>query len=83
MANTPGAIGYVGLGYVKSEVKAVTVDGVVASVKTVLNNTYPLTRPLFMYTKGSPKGLAKAFIEFILSDEGQKLVSEEGFVALK
>ncbi|MDD5004899.1 MAG: phosphate ABC transporter substrate-binding protein [Candidatus Omnitrophica bacterium] len=83
VSRTPGAIGYVGLGYVSSSVKAVDVDGVKASKETVLTGTYSIGRPLFMYTNGVPKGLAKQFIDYILSPEGQKLVEEEGFVGLR
>jgi phosphate transport system substrate-binding protein len=83
VSRTPGAIGYVGLGYLSSSVKAVDVDGVKASKETVLSNKYPIGRPLFMYTNGAPKGLAKQYIDYILSPEGQKLVEEEGFVGLK
>lgn len=83
VSRTPCGIGYVGLGYVTSAVKAVDVDGVKASKETVLSNKYPIGRPLFMYTNGAPKGLAKEFIDYILSPEGQKLVEEEGFVGLK
>ena len=66
-----------------SEVKALTIDGVVPSVETVLKGTYPISRPLFMYTNGKPKGLAKDFIDFVLSEEGQRIVKEQGFVPLK
>lgn len=83
VAQTPDAIGYVGLGYVTSSVKALDVDGVKASRETVLNGRYPISRPLFMYTNGQPKGLTKEFIDFIMSAEGQKIVEEEGFVGLK
>ena len=83
VAGTPGAIGYVGLGFISSSVKALELDGVMPSRETVISGTYPVTRPLFMYTNGKPKGLVKGFIDFILSDEGQKLVEEEGFVGLK
>jgi len=80
---TRGAIGYVGLGYLSSEVKALVVDGVEPSVETVLSGTYPISRPLFMYTNGKPKGLAKDFIDFVLSEGGQKIVGKQGFVSLK
>ncbi|MFA5157365.1 MAG: PstS family phosphate ABC transporter substrate-binding protein [Candidatus Omnitrophota bacterium] len=83
VSRTTGAIGYIGLGYVTSAVKALVVDGVEASKKTVLTGEYPVGRPLFMYTNGAPKGLIKEFIDFILSQEGQKLAEEEGFVGLK
>jgi phosphate transport system substrate-binding protein len=82
VARTPDAIGYVGLGFLSSSVKALELDGVVPSKETVLNNKYSIGRPLFMYTNGKPKGLAKDFIDFIKSPEGQTLVDEEGFVSL-
>jgi len=83
VARTPGGIGYVGLGFLSSGVKALKIDGVIPSKETVLNNKYPIGRPLFMYTNGAPKGLAKELIVFIKSPEGQKLVEEDGFVPLK
>ena len=79
---TPGAIGYVGLAYL-SGAKVVKLDGVAASRETVLSKQYKLSRPLFMYTNGKPKGLAKEYIDFILSAAGQKLVDEEGFVSIQ
>ncbi|MCK9431842.1 MAG: phosphate ABC transporter substrate-binding protein [Candidatus Omnitrophica bacterium] len=83
IASTPGAIGYVGLGFISPSVKAVEIDGVMPSKETVVSGKYPITRPLFMYTNGKPKGAVKEFIDFILSDEGQKIVEEEGFVGLR
>jgi phosphate transport system substrate-binding protein len=83
VAKTPGAIGYVGLGYISPQVKALVLDGVMPSNETVLSNKYKLSRPLFMYTNGSPKGVVKDFLDFVLSEEGQKLVKEAGFVGLK
>jgi phosphate transport system substrate-binding protein len=83
VAKTPGAIGYVGLGYLSSQVKALALNGVMPSKETVLNNKYSLARPLFMYTNGAPQGVVKDFLDFVLSEEGQKLVGEAGFVGLK
>jgi len=83
VSKTPGAIGYVGLGYITPQVKALTLDGVIPSRETVLNNKYKLARPLFMYTNGAPQGVVKDFLDFVLSEEGQKLVEETGFVGLK
>ncbi|HQC62295.1 MAG TPA: phosphate ABC transporter substrate-binding protein [Candidatus Marinimicrobia bacterium] len=80
---TPGAIGYVGIGYISSKVKAVTVENVTCTKKNILTKTYPLSRPLFMYTNGKPKGVVKDFIDFILSEEGQELVETAGYVGLK
>lgn len=82
VAQTPGAIGYVGLAYIGSGVKAVELDGVAPSKSTVVSKKYPLSRPLFMYTNGKPKGAVKEFIDFVLSPKGQKLVDEEGYVSL-
>jgi len=82
VAGTPGAIGYVGLGFLSSAVKAIEINGVVPSRETVISGKYPVTRPLFMYTNGKPQGLVKEYIDFILSDEGQKLVEEDGFVGV-
>jgi phosphate transport system substrate-binding protein len=76
------AIGYVGLGYLNKNVKALTVNGVKASVETCISKEYPVSRPLYMYTDGEPKGEAAGFIKFILSPAGQALVGKEGFVPL-
>ncbi|MCL2335662.1 MAG: phosphate ABC transporter substrate-binding protein [Endomicrobia bacterium] len=83
VAKTPGAIGYAGIGYLSSSIKALTIEGITPTAETVLNGKYAYSRPLFMYTNGDPKGEAKKFIDFVLSKDGQKIVQEEGFVALK
>lgn len=84
VTQTPGAIGYVGLGYVDESVKALNVktdgDEVEPTIENVINGSYPISRSLFMLVKGEPTGLAKDFIDFVLSDEGQAIVKEEGFV---
>jgi phosphate transport system substrate-binding protein len=77
------AIGYIGLGYLNRSVKGVSVNGIQASVQTVLAKTYPIARPLYMYTDGQPKGEAAGFIRFVLSPAGQKLVEKEGFVPVQ
>lgn len=86
VTQTPGAIGYVGLGYIDSGSKAVplVVNGepVMPSIANVLNKKYPLSRPLIMITQGAPAGLAKEYLDFLLSPSGQKIVAEEGFVPL-
>ncbi|MFA5410813.1 MAG: phosphate ABC transporter substrate-binding protein [Candidatus Omnitrophota bacterium] len=83
VARTPAAIGYVGLGYVSSSVKALEIDGVMPSKETVLSGKYPVTRPLFMYTNGQPQGAIKEFMDFVKSEQGQRIAEEEGFVGLK
>jgi phosphate transport system substrate-binding protein len=83
VAKTPGAIGYIGLGYLSEEVKALVIDGVEASQKTVVSGEYKLSRPLFMYTNGNPQGLVKKFIDFVLSLSGQRIVEDVGYVPLR
>ena len=83
VGTTPGAIGYVGHGYLTKKVKDLTVDEVKCTKETILSGKYGLSRPLFMYTNGKPSGDIKKFIDFVLGKEGQKIVEEEGFVGLK
>jgi phosphate transport system substrate-binding protein len=83
VARTPAAIGYIGLGYVTNEVKALEINGVKPSKETVLMGTYPFSRPLFMYTNGKPQGVVRDFIDFVKSSEGQKIAEEQGYVALR
>jgi len=84
----PNAIGYDGLGYVTPDQKMIAVardpNGpyVLPSVETVNDDSYPISRPLYMYTAGQPTGAIKAYLDWILS-EGQTVVSELGFVPLK
>lgn len=83
VSQTPGAIGYIGFGYMSTKVKAVDVDNATCTRENVLDGKYTLSRPLFMYTNGTPSGSVKKFLDFVLSSEGQRLVEEEGFVGLK
>jgi phosphate transport system substrate-binding protein len=76
------ALGYIGLGYLDKTVKALTVNGIQASEKTALSKAYPVSRFLYMYTNGEPKGETAKFIKFVLSPAGQALVKKEGFVPL-
>lgn len=84
ISQTPGAIGYISMGYVDDSVKAlnIAVDGSVIepTVANVLSGNYPIARNLYMLTMGEPTGLAADYIDFILSDAGQDIVSEEGYV---
>ncbi|MBU2551499.1 MAG: phosphate ABC transporter substrate-binding protein [Proteobacteria bacterium] len=82
VAGNKYAIGYVGLGYVKSSIKPLTVNGVMAGVATAKDKSYPISRALFMITNGEPKGASKDFLSFVMGAEGQKIVAEEGFIPL-
>jgi phosphate transport system substrate-binding protein len=83
VSKNPNAIGYIGVGYLDKSVKALSVNGVVGSKETTLNKTFPVSRPLYMYTPVQPAGDVKNLLDYVLSDKGQKLVEEEGFVPLK
>ena len=82
VSNNKYAIGYLGMGYVKKGVKALEVDGVVATPESALSKQYPFSRELYMYTNGEPTGETAKFIAFLKSPEGQKMVAKEGFVPL-
>lgn len=85
----PNTIGYDGLGYVTSGQKTIAVAEtpgkpfVEPSIQTVNEGLYPIARPLYMYTNGEPTGAIKAYLDWILTDEGQALVREVGFVPLR
>lgn len=88
VARNPNAIFYPGLGYVTEEVKPLAIkqtadsEGVLPSVATALDGTYPIARPLLYYTNGEPTGTIKSFIDYCLSPEGQERVTEVGYVPL-
>jgi phosphate transport system substrate-binding protein len=83
VAKNKNAIGYIGLGYVNDSVKVLTVDRIMGSEETTLNGTFPISRPLFMFTAGWPKLDTLNFINFVIHPQkGQKLVREVGFVPL-
>jgi len=83
VAGNEGAIGYVGVGYMSDKLKVIQVAGVAASVATVLDGTYPISRPLYMISDGALADLKKAYVEWILSPAGQKVVEEQGFVPVE
>jgi len=85
----PNAIGYDGLGYVTSDMKTLAVaeaDGgpyVLPTIATVDDKSYPIARDLYMYTRGQPAGQVKAYMDWVLSPEAQKIVAQLGFVPVK
>jgi phosphate transport system substrate-binding protein len=83
VASNKYAVGYVGIGYLNKNLKALTVGGIPASAATAKDKTYPVARGLYMYTNGEPQGQVKAFLDFVLSAEGQKIAQAEGFVPVK
>jgi phosphate transport system substrate-binding protein len=81
---TAGAIGYVGLGFLDRNVKAIKVNGVSPTKQTIAQGTFPVSRPLFLFTNGYPKlgSLIHAFCIFYLSEEGQEIIEAKGFVPM-
>lgn len=82
VAGDPNAIGFISLGLVNDQVKALALDGVEAIGENIINGTYTLARPFLFVTKDEPTGLTKDFIDFVLSSEGQKLLSDEGLIPI-
>jgi phosphate transport system substrate-binding protein len=89
VSQTKGAIGYVGLAYLNKNVKAVSVsyDGgktfAEPTVANAKNDSYPIVRPLYYYYIATSESKVKSFIDYVLSDKGQKIVSEIGFITVK
>ncbi len=89
IGRTPCAIGYSGMGYATSHVKmlevATTSDApyYAPTLENVMAKTYPIARPLYMYSLGEPTGAIKTYLDWILSAEGQKIVEKLGFVPLE
>jgi phosphate transport system substrate-binding protein len=86
---TPCAIGYSGLAYATDHVKTVCIatDGADAcvspSVATASDRSYPIARPLFMYTNGEPQGAIKEYLDWILSDAGQCILKNKGYAPVR
>jgi len=84
VAGNEAAIGYLGMGYLSDRTKALRIgkdkEFYPPDMKDVLRKTYPLSRPLFLYTDGEPQGVIKRFVDFTLSPTGQKQFMETGFV---
>jgi phosphate transport system substrate-binding protein len=80
--STPAAIGYVGLGFVDKTVKALKVNGIMPDNSTVTSGTYPIARPLFMFTNGFPKmgSHLYSFLSLYLTPKGQEIIRAIGFV---
>jgi len=87
--NTPCAIGYSGLAYATPEVKLPCISAeegsscVAPSVETAIDRSFPVARPLFMYTAGQPEGAVKEYMDWVLSDAGQCILYEAGYAPVR
>jgi len=87
VSQTPLSIGYVSIGFVSNDVKVLPIwynnDKIISpTIENVKSKAYPISRDLYVITNGQPSGLTKEFIDYILSPEGQKIVSDEGYVTI-
>lgn len=82
VAGDKAAIGYISLGYVDDSVKALNIDGVEPTEANVKSGDYPIVRTLHLMTKGEPSQLEQAFIDFVKSEQGQKVVEQQGYIKL-
>ena len=82
VAGDPNAIGYVSMGSLNETVKAVSVDGNAATVEGIKDGSYTLSRPFVVTTFGEVGEIAQDFLNYIMSAEGQAVISEEGYIAI-
>lgn len=88
IASTPGAIGYIGMGFASIVTnkggKEVSIDGVLPTIDNVIDKAYPISRSLYIVTVGTPEegSIEQAFLSYLLSDAGQDIVAEKQFIPL-
>ena len=82
IAQDKRAIGYVGIGHLDSSIAGVAIDGHVPSQENAASGEYPVVRSLFMNTKGEPTGLTAAFIDYIYSEPGAKIIEKSGYIPI-
>jgi phosphate transport system substrate-binding protein len=83
LSQDPMAIGYLSIGHADSAVKAIKLDGVDPKQENATNGTYKVTRKLYMNTKSDPSPLARAFIDYILGQDGAEIVKKYGYIPSK
>lgn len=83
VAGNPDAIGYISLGSLDDTVKALEIDGVAATVENINNGTYKVYRPFNIATKEGLSETAQDFVNFIMSEQGQAIVAEEGYISVE
>ena len=83
VAGNPDAIGYISLGSLNETVKALEIDGTAATVENINNGTYKVYRPFNIATKEGLSETAQDFVNFIMSEQGQAIVAEEGYISVE
>jgi phosphate transport system substrate-binding protein len=83
VANDANAVGYLSHGLINEKIKALTVEGKAAEIEEMISGAYPLVRPIYFLTKGAPSGAMKEFIDYVLSDAGQKAIKADGLIPIK
>ena len=83
VAHDPHAVGFISLGLVNKQVRALELDGAVANEENIRNGRYRLVRPFLFVSRGGLTGAAKEFVDFVLSNEGQALIKKEGLLPAK
>ncbi len=80
--DAPYGIGYIGIGFLENSVKALPINGVLPTKESVKTGSYVLSRGLYLYTNGKPKGTVEDLIDYIVTEEGQKKVERVGYIRI-
>jgi phosphate transport system substrate-binding protein len=83
VAHDPHSIGFISLGLVSEQVRALELDGAAANEENIRSGRYTLVRPFLFVSRGELTGAAKEFVDFVLSEEGQALIKKEGLLSAK
>ncbi len=83
VAGDPFAIGFVSVGHMDGSIAPVALDGILPTLDTVRNGDYKVARGLYSLSKGEPTGLAKLFLDFMISPAGQQIVATKGFIPVQ
>ena len=82
VADDPNAIGFISLGLVNDRVRALKIDGIEPTLENIRARRYQIIRPFLFVFKSTPQGMAKEFLDYVLSPKGQKLLMQEGLVSM-
>ncbi len=80
VSRDPAAIGYVGIGYVDSEVRALSLEGVEPTQENAVDGRYPVVRGLYFNTSGEPSALVESFYRYLETEEGAELIRAAGYI---